>query len=195
MAQLDHLRAPGCRIRLVFTIDYGRSADGRWIFEIPDNGFRVDPTAGKLIDGPYTVAPLYEQIVHPGARQAYPELASLKSYLYIDPTVQRRGLAGPERVLVRAPDLQTAESVAMHELQHEIARLEGGPFSYSTRHFWRQGIPRKEAYDLYLRQAAEVEARNAQSRMHMSDRQRRLQSPQRTEEIPRDQQIHIFDER
>jgi conjugative element/phage-associated large polyvalent protein len=172
----------------------GRTADGRWIFEIPDKGFRVDPAAGKLIHRPYRVAPLYEQIVHPGARQAYPDLASLKSYLHIDPTVRTRGLAGPGRVLVRAPDLQTAESFAMHELQHHIRGLEGGSAGYPARHFKRPGVSAEEAYELYRRQAIEVEARNAQRRMQMSDRQRRLQSPQRTEDIPRDQQTHIFDE-
>jgi len=49
-----------------------RSPEGRWIFEIPDTGFRVDPAAGKIMHWPYKVAPLYEQVVHPGARQAYP---------------------------------------------------------------------------------------------------------------------------
>jgi hypothetical protein len=173
--------------------DLGRSADGRWLFDISDKGFRVDPSAGKLITWPYRVAPLYEQLVHPGMRQAYPDLATLKSYLQIDPTVRRHGLAGPERVLVRAPDLQTAESVAMHELQHLIRRLEGGSGSHPPQHFRRPGVSAEEAYELYQRQAAEVEARNAQRRMHMSDRQRRLQSPQSTERPPRNQQIHIFD--
>jgi hypothetical protein len=171
----------------------GRSADGRWIFEIPDSGYRIDPTAGEVIHWPYRVARLYQQLFHPGLREAYPQLASLKSYLHIDPSAQPSGLAGPRRVLVRAPDLRTAESIGMHELQHEIAFLEGGPAAYPPQHFLAPGVSRKEAFDLYERQAAEVEARNAQWRMHMSDRQRRLQSPQSTELPPRDQQIHIFD--
>jgi hypothetical protein len=171
----------------------GRSADGRWLFDISDKGFRVDPSAGKLVTWPYRVAPLYQQIIHPGARKAYPDLASLKSYLHIDPTVRLSGNAGPERVLIRAPDLRSAESLAMHELQHEITRLEGGPLGYPLRYFKRPGVSAVEAFELYQRQAAEVEARNAQRRMHMSDQQRRLQSPQSTERPPRNQQIYIFD--
>jgi Large polyvalent protein associated domain 23 len=171
----------------------GRSADGRWIFEMPDSGYRIDPAAGKLIHWPYRVAPLYQQLVHPGVREAYPEPSSLKSYLHIDPSAQPSGLAGPRRVLVRAPDLRTAESIGMHELQHEIAFIEGGPRAYPPQYFMGPGVSAKEAFDLYWRQAAEVEARNAQRRLHMSDRQRRLQSPQSTERPSRDKQIHIFD--
>jgi Large polyvalent protein associated domain 23 len=104
----------------------GRSADGRWIFEIPDSGFRVDPSAGKLVHWPYRVAPLYQQIIHPGAeglsRPCFFEIVFAHR-----PDRAAVWKSRPERVLVRAPDLQSAKSLAMHELQHEITRLEGGP--------------------------------------------------------------------
>jgi|SRR5262245_12775546 len=116
----------------------------------------------------------------------------MKSYLRIDPTVLRSGKAGPERLLISAPDIQSAESVAMHELQHAIRRMEGGSGSYPSRYFMRPGVSKEEAYALYKRQAGEVEARNAEWRMRMSEQQRRLQSPQSTQEIPWDQQIHIY---
>ena len=55
----------------------------------------------------------------------------------------------------------------------------------------------KEAYELYLRLAGEVEARNAVSRLYLNEQQRQRRSPLRTEleledPVPRHQQIIQF---
>jgi hypothetical protein len=47
----------------------------------------------------------------------------------------------------------------------------------------------QEARAIYDRQAGEVMANVAKDRLYMTPEQRRLRSPQKTEKIPRDQQI------
>jgi hypothetical protein len=61
--------------------------------------------------------------------------------------------------------------------------------------FMGPGVSQQEAVDTYKRLIGEVVARNAQARLLMSERERRLRSPQSTESVPRDQQINFFEER
>jgi hypothetical protein len=58
--------------------------------------------------------------------------------------------------------------------------------------FMKPGVSREAAYELYRRLAGEVAARNAKERLYHSELQRLRRSPQRTEDIPRDQQIVLF---
>src|SRR5207245_1019193 len=69
-----------------------RAADGRWTFEIPDKGYRINPNVGERT-GPksVTVAPLYEHHVHPGMQEAYPGLSNWQSRLRVDPVEERYG--------------------------------------------------------------------------------------------------------
>jgi hypothetical protein len=164
----------------------GRSVDGRWVFEIPDKGYRVYPNAGELKFPPDRVANLYDHLAHLGMRLNYPDFASMKSYLAMRPGVSG---AMQDGVVLRGHDYHSIKSTGIHELQHLIDMLEGGPRSYGQQYYRRLGMSPEEAFDHYERQAAEVAARNAQYRMTLSERERRLRSPQSTEKIPRDQQI------
>jgi hypothetical protein len=96
--------------------------------------------------------------------------------------------------VVDAPNLQWARSIGIHELKHVIDWIEKHPPGGSPRQFMEQGIPEREADDLYHRLVGEVAARNAQQRLHMTDRMRSLWPPTRTEDVPRDRQINLYDD-
>jgi hypothetical protein len=169
--------------------------DGPWTFEISDKGYRVRPEAGeRTMWKPVTVAPLYQHLAHPGMREAYPQFSEVPSMLNIEPSLRSYGRSTADRLEIDAPDLQTARSVGIHELKHMIDRLEQHAPGGSPDQFRGPGISEQEAYDLYQRLVGEVAARNTQQRLLMSERQRRLQSPQSTESVPRDQQINLYEE-
>jgi hypothetical protein len=174
-----------------------RAADRRWTFEIPDTGYRVRPNAGeRTMWKPLTVAPLYEHHDHPGMRKAYPGLSNWRSLLSIEPSQHPYGVTdfATKELVVRAPDLDWARSFGIHELKHLIDKIEKHPPGGSPDQFIRQGMSEREAYDRYMRLVGEVAARNAQHRLFMSNRQRRLHSPRSTESVPRDQQINLNDD-
>jgi hypothetical protein len=172
-----------------------RAADGRWTFEIPDKGYRINPNVGERT-GPksVTVAPLYEHHVHPGMQEAYPGLSNWQSRLRVDPVEERYGATnfGRKQVRVRAPNLEWARSIGIHELKHLIDEIEKHPPGGSPNQFIKLGIPERKAYDLYNRLIGEVAARNAQQRLHMDDRLRRVWPPKWTEDVPRDRQINLY---
>jgi hypothetical protein len=141
-----------------------------------------------------TVAPLYRQLEHPGMQEAYPQLSGIQSVLHIHPPVRPLGRSFADRLEIHAPDLEAARSIGIHELQHMVDILEGHAPGGSPGQFMRMGIPEREAWDLYERLVGEVVAGNAQRRLLMSERQRRLQSPLSTESVPRDRQINLYDE-
>jgi len=173
-----------------------RAANGRWAFEIPDAGYQVRPNATEaaMLKSP-AIAPLYEHHRHLGMREAYPRLSNWKSHLIINPLIDPYGETDfkRKRMLVRAPNLQWARSVGIHELQHLIDWLEKHAPGGSPRQFTDLGIPEQEAYDLYHRLIGEVVARNAQQRLYLNDRMRSLLPPQATEDVPRHRQINLYD--
>jgi hypothetical protein len=65
-----------------------RDAAGNWIFEISDKGYYIRPNPDTSTA---SVAPLYEQYVHPGMQKAYPRLSNWRSRLIINPLDERRG--------------------------------------------------------------------------------------------------------
>jgi hypothetical protein len=172
-----------------------RAADGRWTFEIPDKGYRINPNVGERT-GPksVTVAPLYEHHVHPGMQEAYPGLSNWQSRLRVDPVEERYGATnfGRKQVRVRAPNLEWARSIGIHELKHLIDWIEKHPPGGSPDQFIKLGIPERQAYDLYHRLIGEVAARNAQQRLHMDDRLRSVRPPQSTEDVARNRQINLY---
>jgi Large polyvalent protein associated domain 23 len=174
-----------------------RAADGRWTFEIPDKGYQVNPNVGERT-GPksITVAPLYEHHVHPGMQEAYPRLSNWQSRLRVDPVEERYGATnfGRKQVRVRAPNLEWARSIGIHELKHLIDWIEKHAPGGSPDQFIKLGIPERKAYDLYNRLVGEVAARNAQQRLHLDDRLRRVWPPKWTEDVPRDRQINLYDD-
>jgi hypothetical protein len=170
-----------------------RSADGHWTFEISDRGYRVRPEAGEqTMWKPVTTGPLYRQLDHPGMREAYPQFSEVPSLLNIHPTVRPAGFSRTDKLEIHAPDIQAARSIGIHELKHMIDHFEKSAPGGAPSQFKAPGISAQEAYDLYERLVGEVAARNAQQRLLMNERQRRLRSPQSTESIPRDRQINLY---
>jgi hypothetical protein len=126
-------------------------------------------------------------------REAYPSLANWPSELIIDPHQRPRGRVTPDQLIVQAPDVPTARSIGIHELKHLIDAIEKHPPGGTWQQFMGPGVSQQEAVDIYKRLIGEVAARNAQARLLMSERERRLRSPQSTESVPRDQQINYYD--
>jgi hypothetical protein len=98
------------------------------------------------------------------------------------------------RLAVDAPNLQWARSIGIHELKHLIDWIEKHPPGGSPHQFMKLGIPEREANDLYNRLIGEVAARNAQKRLDWGDIIRSLRRPAATEDVPRHQQINLYDE-
>jgi hypothetical protein len=170
-----------------------RDAAGNWTFEIPDKGYYVRPSADKQT---ISIAPLYEHHVHPGMQEAYPDLSRWRSQLIINPLEKPGGATNfTKRLLeVRAPNLEWARYVGIHELKHLIDKLEKHPPGGLPRQFLDRGLSEREAFEHYWRLVGEVAARNAQYRLHLSDRLRSLWPPQATERVPRSRQINLFDD-
>jgi hypothetical protein len=170
-----------------------RAADSRWTFEISDKGFRLNPHAGQPTEWKGTTARLFEHYTHPGLQKAYPQLATIPSFLAIGPEYEK-GYFGKE-VGVIAPNLARATSIAMHELKHVIDKIERHPPGGSPQEFMLPGVTRYQARELYERLIGEAAARNAQRRLLMSQKKRRLIRPAETEDGgPREYQIdHYID--
>src|SRR5262249_58223887 len=98
-----------------------------------------------------------------------------------------------KRLAVHAPTLEWARKVGIHELKHVIDRIEKHPPGGSPDQFMKLGIPEQEACDLYNRLVGEVAARNAQKRLDWGDIIRRYRRPATTEDVPRHQQINLYD--
>jgi hypothetical protein len=154
----------------------------------------VKPNIGVLDNEGFRVAPLYEQQVHPGMQAAYPSLAEAQSKIRIDPNMRIpwRGSFTPGLIEIETPSRSEVRTVSTHELQHMIDYLEGHARGGQPLEFMKPGVSREEAYQLYRRLAGEVTARNAKDRLYHSELQRLRRSPQRTEDIPRDQQTVLF---
>jgi hypothetical protein len=174
-----------------------RAVDERWTFEIPDKGYQVNPNAGERMGTQsLTVAPLYEHHTHPGMQEAYPGLSNWQSQLGIGTIQEPAGATNlaRNRLVVDAPNLHWARSIGIHELKHLIDWIEKHPPGGSPRQFMEEGVPEREAYDLYNRLVGEVAARNAQKRLDWGDIIRRLKRPAATEDVPRDRQFNLYDD-
>jgi hypothetical protein len=129
-------------------------------------------------------------------QEAYPGLSPWQSRLSVDPVEEKHGAThfGRKQLVVRAPNLEWARSVGIHELKHLIDRIEKHPPGGSPDQFMKLRIPEQEAYNLYNRLVGEVAARNAQKRLDWGDIIRRLRRPAATEDVPRHRQINLYDE-
>ena len=177
-----------------------RNASGAWTSEISDKEYHVGYNSAQAVrtgERIESVAPLFEHHVHPGLQMAYPELSGWRSLLITGPHEKEYGSTNFKKRLVevRAPDLDKARYVGIHELQHLIDWLEEHAPGGSPQQFIKMGFPEWQAYELYRRLVGEVVARNAERRLLMSDDARRLTPPRLTERIPRDQQINLHDDR
>lgn len=177
-----------------------RNASGAWTSEISDKEYHVRHNSANAVrtgERLESVAPLFEHHVHPGLQMAYPELSGWRSLLITGPHEKEFGSTTFKKKLVevRAPDLDKARYVGIHELQHLIDWLEKHAPGGAPKQFTEMGFPEWQAYELYRRLVGEVVARNAERRLLMSDDTRRLTPPRLTERIPRHQQINLHDDR
>jgi hypothetical protein len=172
-----------------------RAADGRWTFEIADQGYQIRPELGRWRGKGVKIAPLYGHHDHPGMRDAYPNLANWPSVMSVHPAQRIYGLFRPDDVLtVYGPTLPWARHVGIHELKHMIDSVERHPPGGSWRQFMGPGVSVQEAYGQSSRLVGEVAARNAQYRLDMKERERRLRAPRSTESVPRGRQINVYDD-
>jgi hypothetical protein len=156
--------------------------DRQWRFEIPDN---VSHMKGTGSVGDLTARrgnQLGDVFYHSKLYEAYPEIKDTPifgsnggSNLAYDPitgsSINISNKSGVPRQTI------------LHEVQHEIQRLEnfapgGTPTNFS------QG-----AIEQYKRLAGEVEARNVETRMNMSHNQRSQNPPWNTQDTPFENQL------
>lgn len=155
-----------------------QGADGKWRFEIPDTGLKVNQGQGS---GVGALSP----VSHPELAQAYPQLANMKVDVRpITPTDTAVGSYRPgltrSSLKVNEGELYPPRETAVHELQHAIQNIEG---------FARGGNTSWGGRDAYRRSAGEVEARNVEGRLGMSERERQQAPPWQTQTVPNEQQI------
>jgi hypothetical protein len=107
-----------------------KGADDKWRFEIDDSGTMMRPAASRN-EGDYI--PLGEAFSHLPLKNAYPEMFSNTGTAF---RYQNKPLGSPEgiwspssrSITVKAPseaDMAQARDVALHELSHNVAAIEG----------------------------------------------------------------------
>jgi hypothetical protein len=166
-----------------------QGVDDKWRFEIPDNQARMD-LAGKASFGP---TPDYRRagdfMRHDALDAAYPGLMDTRTAVSMAPGELEGNFYGarnvgsrlvPSSIDVTAPTTADAKSGMLHELQHSIQGIEG--FAGASAN--SPGMD-----DLYTRLAHEVEARNVQARMNMTQQQRMALKPWQTLDVPESQQV------
>lgn len=186
--------------------------DHKWKFEIPDTGSRVlQHQLDYTKDGRFLAGSSGDIFQHSKLYEAYPELAKHKMYNTVlhDPVNgigrgQFNGNTIPPIVSIEAPNLNNAKSVALHEMQHGVQRLEnfapGGnvnSMAYLQEKF-PENLPLHEVKSdpvaLYKRLAGEVESRNVQKRMDFDPSYRRIVPPWETHDTYYKDQL-VYDPR
>ena len=169
-----------------------RGADKKWRYEIPDAKVKDTLELGggqivKRFDGDmlWNEGRLEDTIVAPELFSAYPQLKKVR--LSTDTLIgdmPSNGSHSPKTntITIHASKLKYLNSILNHEIQHAIQHIEG---------FERGGDYDKLGGE-YFRLAGEVEARNAQSRMRLSEQQRRERLLAETEDVAREDQIFLL---
>ena len=166
-----------------------RGADKKWRYEIPDakvkdtlelsdkhvvKRFEEDMlwNEGKLEDT-ISVSELFD---------AYPQLKKVRlSTDNLTKDMPSNGSYSPNAntITIHASKLKYLNSILNHEIQHVIQDIEG---------FERGG----DLDEKYIKRAGEVEARNVQSRMGLSEQQRRERLLAETEDVAPEDQIFLL---
>lgn len=162
--------APASEIRLRTGWELGK--DGGWRFEVSDDGLKVNPGASRGV-GPLSA------VSHPALEAAYPQLRQMG--VRVETVPGNSSYRAPFFGLRPKIDVRGIEprKAAAHELQHAVQNIEG----------FEGGAHSRNGFDKYMRNAGEVEARNVETRLDMSPRERANQSAATTEDVPRGQQI------
>ncbi|WP_347713368.1 LPD23 domain-containing protein [uncultured Fretibacterium sp.] len=189
-----------------------RGADGKWRHEIPDGafwreGFISNPDLlefreleKKFIDGALTeeeqarlkeLEPVARQVRKPSRLSdfydspelyaAYPELADI-SVKFQERYGEGKGSYSPsENTILLDTGLRgdAAKTVLVHEIQHAIQNIEG----------FASGGNLEKGGERYHRLAGEAEARNAERRTLLTDKERKERLLSETEDVAREDQI------
>lgn len=186
-----------------------KGADDRWRYEIPDSnaklhdrGFEIseiyDPNAGGEIHKLYTIKDkitnrptrLPDILDHPELYEAYPTLKNtyVKRLPDNHPSLGMMDIEHNTMWLNKDLDPEYLKGIVLHEAQHMIQKEEG--FSRGGNYLeFSKRYGEEQAFELYKRLQGEVEARNVQTRMNMSESELKDKSPRFTEDRPRFVQI------
>lgn len=135
LAKAERMAASGTPRETIWSeTGWYKGADNNWRFEIDDSQAQVSNRAWSDANKPtpYDWMRTDENMVHPQLYEAYPQLAKQKSLIQQGAT---DGAAGGG-FSARGPDIQSARSTALHELQHNVQQLEGiddGTFGHLRR--------------------------------------------------------------
>lgn len=175
-----------------------RGADGKWRYEMPDAKIKdmKDIGGGNIVkrfddDMLWNDGKLTDVIDAPGLFEAYPQLKDVR----IDTDAIMNDMpsngvynAKTNTITIHADELKYMNSILNHEIQHAIQHIEGFARGGSPR-LIRGEVKKNDDYNSYKSLAGEVEARNVESRMGMTDEERRNSLAEETEDVNRDEQI------
>lgn len=168
-----------------------QGAEGGWRFEVPDNTMSVDTNALAR-----SAQPLHSVIEHNALFQNYPHLKSYLAETYpgIGELSTVLGMHDQQnRIIGLRSDLtqEQMRSTLAHEIQHAVQGQEGWEAGANTGAIQQDkpGLTSTQAFDIYRRNAGEVEARNTQSRLNMSALTRAAVSPSRTQDVGMSRQL------
>lgn len=136
--------------------------DGKWRFEISDEGAGVRLSYGGRADEIEYSGKLGGGLQHPGLYAAYPHTRAIQSSIYEGRNIPESGshsAAGLEyndyfpQLIASGPD---ARSPLMHEIQHEVQDLERFAAGGSPTQFKSKAIPSKLKDAAFSRDMAEM---------------------------------------
>ena len=198
-------------------------AEGQPKYEMTDENTYIRPKALAQQPQPRGTTTLEEFIHHPEYFQDYPHLANLPVEFDIRPGVKERGgiAIGPNdkpvKIIVQAPDVATARSVVLHEMQHGVQQAEGFasganpsdlPINPHQLTYLTKEAAQAQGYDwykltpdiqrqmeaemrhmMYRAYAGETEARNVQTRADLGYKDRQDVPSWITEDVDRMDQL------
>lgn len=175
-----------------------RGVDGKWRYEMPDAKIKdmKDIGGGNIVkrfddDMLWNDGKLADVIDAPGLFEAYPQLKDVRidtDAIMNDMPSNGEYNAKTNTITIHADELKYMNSILNHEIQHAIQHIEGFARGGSPR-LIRGEVKKNDEYNSYKSLAGEVEARNVESRMGMTDEERRNSLAEETEDVNRDEQI------
>lgn len=175
-----------------------RGADGKWRYEMPDAKIKdmKDIGGGNIVkrfddDMLWNDGKLADVIDAPGLFEAYLQLKDVRivtDAIMNDMPSNGEYNAKTNIITIHADELKYMNSILNHEIQHAIQHIEGFARGGSPR-LIRGEVKKNDDYNSYKSLAGEVEARNVESRMGMTDEERRNSLAEETEDVNRDEQI------
>lgn len=182
-----------------------RGADGKWRFEIPDHKAHLTGAAHTALNQGDVGASVYfnnadRTIQHSNLFKNYSDIRQVEAFIekgggYPYQPSGSFTLTEPGSIRVNANTERQATSIMLHELQHAVQQQEGFARGGSSREFQKLAASiqpdqvRAIAYESYMRLAGEVEARAVQARIHLTELERKMIPPYKSEDRPRSQQF------